>query len=95
MNRFGINLWNWCAGLGDDCLGKPTRAAELGFTAVELPMTVPAVSPALADEIRDTGLAVSLCAAMGPGRDLSSEDPTVRSATMETAKEGFEICRGI
>ena len=58
MNRFGINLWNWCAGLSDDCLGKPTRAAELGFTAVELPMTVPTVSPALADEIRSTGLAV-------------------------------------
>ncbi len=82
MNRFGINLWNWCAGLSDDCLGKPTRAAELGFTAVELPMTVPTVSPALAGEIRSTGLAVSLCAAMGPGRDLSSENPAVRSATM-------------
>lgn len=38
-------------------------------------MTVPTVFPALADEIRSTGLAVSLCAAMGPGRDLSSEDP--------------------
>ena len=83
MNRFGINLWNWCAGLGDDCLGKPTRAAELGFTAVELPMTVPTVSRELAAEIRDTGLAVSLCAAMGPGRDLSSEDPAVRRCTME------------
>ena len=83
MNRFGINLWNWCAGLGDDCLGKPTRAAELGFTAVELPMTVPTVSRELAAEIRDTRLAVSLCAAMGPGRDLSSEDPAVRRCTME------------
>lgn len=83
MNRFGINLWNWCAGLGDDCLGKPTRAAELGFTAVELPMTVPTVSRELAAELRDTGLAVSLCAAMGPGRDLSSEDPAVRRCTME------------
>lgn len=83
MNRFGINLWNWCAGLGDDCLGKPTRAAELGFTAIELPMTVPTVSRELAAEIRDTGLAVSLCAAMGPGRDLSSEDPAVRRSTME------------
>lgn len=83
MNRFGINLWNWCAGLGDDCLGKPTRAAELGFTAVELPMTVPTVSRELAAEIRGTGLAVTLCAAMGPGRDLSSEDPAVRRCTME------------
>lgn len=83
MNRFGINLWNWCAGLNEECLGKPTRAAQLGFTAVELPMTVPTVSNELAAEIRDTGLAVTLCAALGPGRDLSNEDPTVRASTME------------
>lgn len=83
MNRLGINLWNWCSGLNDECLGKPTKAAELGFTAVELPMTVPTVSPELAAEIRGTGLAVTLCAAMGAGRDLSSEDPSVRAATKE------------
>lgn len=83
MNIFGINLWNWCAGLNEDCLGKPTRAAELGFTAVELPMTVPTVTDALAEEIRETGLAVTLCAALGPGRDLSNEDAAVRASTME------------
>ena len=82
MNHFGINLWNWCAGLDAQCLGKPTRAAELGFTAVELPMTVPTIPTALAQEIRDTGLAVTLCAALGPGRDLSNEDPAVRASTM-------------
>ena len=82
MNHFGINLWNWCAGMDAQCLGKPTRAAELGFTAVELPMTVPTVPPALAQEIRGTGLAVTLCAALGPGRDLSNEDSAVRASTM-------------
>lgn len=83
MNILGVNLWNWCAGLNENCLGKPTRAAELGFTAVELPMTVPTVSDKLAAELRDTGLAVTLCAALGPGRDLSNEDAAVRSATMD------------
>ena len=51
MNPLGINLWNWCAGLGPDCLGLPARAARMGFTAVELPMTVPEVSPALRQEL--------------------------------------------
>ena len=65
MNPLGINLWNWRAGLSEDCVGLPTRAARMGFTAVELPMTRTDVPPAFADEIRDTGLKVSLCAARG------------------------------
>lgn len=95
MNRLGINLWNWCAGMSDDCLGKPTLAARLGFTAVELPMTVPNVSRELAAEIRDTGLAVTLCAALGPGRDLSSEDPAVRDSTMEYLTACLETGRSL
>lgn len=93
MNHLGINLWNWCQGLSEACLGKPTLAAKMGFTAIELPMTVPAVSDALASEIRQTGLAVSLCAALGPGRDLSSEDPAVRRATMEYLIQCLETGR--
>ncbi|MFQ9679382.1 MAG: hypothetical protein ACLRZH_04100 [Ruthenibacterium lactatiformans] len=77
MNPLGINLWNWCAGLSEECLGLPEKVARMGFTAVELPMTQPQVPSALADEIRNTGLAVSLCAALGPGRDLSSFDSAV------------------
>jgi len=83
MNPLGINLWNWQTGLGPGCLGLPTRAAQLGFTAVELPMTTPTLPAGLADEVRATGLQVSLCAAMGPGRDLSNFDPAVRAATMD------------
>ena len=77
MNKFGINLWNWCAGLSDECEGKPTRAKEIGFGAVELPMTVSCVSERLKDEILSTGLEVTLCAAMGPGRDISNEDSEI------------------
>lgn len=85
MNKLGINLWNWRTGLSDDCLGLPSKVARMGFTAVELPMTVPEVSDRLADEIRDAGLAVSLCAAMGTGRDLSSFDERVRASTLAYA----------
>lgn len=87
MNHLGINLWNWKPGLSDDCLGLPAHAAQMGFTAVELPMTVPTVSSPLRDEIRSSGLAVSLCAALGAGRDLSSFDPAVRAATMDYLTE--------
>lgn len=55
MNPLGINLWNWCAGLSEECLGLPEKVARMGFTAVELPMTQPQVPSALADEIRNQG----------------------------------------
>lgn len=82
-NRLGINLWNWVNGLGPDCVGLPTKAAKMGFTAIELPMTCPEVDEALADEIARQGLEVSLCAALGPGRDLSNFDEIIRNRTME------------
>ncbi|MBE6905213.1 MAG: sugar phosphate isomerase/epimerase [Ruminococcaceae bacterium] len=83
MNCFGINLWNWTNGLGPDCLGLPAKIAEMGFDAVELPMTQPAVDERLAREIRANGLKVTLCAAMSPGRDLSNFDPQIRADTMD------------
>lgn len=83
MNPLGINLWNWVSGLGPDCLGLPTRAAEMGFTAIELPMSQPRLPAGLTEELRAVGLPVTLCAALGPGRDLSSFDAAVRSATMD------------
>ena len=83
MNPIGINLWNWHPSLGAHCLGLPQRIAAMGFTAIELPMSVPVVDAALIQQIRDSGLRVSLCASLGPGRDLSSFDPAVRTSTME------------
>lgn len=52
MNKLGINLWNWALGLSDACCGLPTKAAKMGFTALELPMTQPTISPTLRDEAR-------------------------------------------
>lgn len=83
MNKLGINLWNWVPGLGEACLGLPAKVADMGFTAIELPMTVPDPGAALEQEIRRTGLAVSLCAALGAGRDLSSFDAEVRRSTLQ------------
>ena len=83
MNPLGINLWNWRTGLDEGCVGLPTKVAALGFTAVELPMSAPTLPNGLAQEICSAGLAVSLCAAMAPGRDISNFDPAVRAATMD------------
>ena len=86
MNILGINLWNWCKELNSACCGIPTKIKEMGFTAVEIPMTNSSLPSLLRDEIR-AKLQVSLCAAMGKGRDLSSFDPSVRKDTMKYLTE--------
>ncbi|QAT51204.1 sugar phosphate isomerase/epimerase [Caproiciproducens sp. NJN-50] len=83
MNCFGINLWNWVNGLGRECSRLPEKIARMGFTAIELPMTQPGLDLELKQEIEATGLETSLCAALGPGRDLSNFDAAVRASTME------------
>lgn len=90
MNKLGINLWNWKSGLSDACCGLPTKAAEMGFTAVELPMTQTQLSPDLRDELKSLDVEVSLCAAMSNGRDFSSFDPVVRASTMEYLTQCLE-----
>lgn len=83
MNRIGINLWNWTALLDDSSAALVEHAASLGFSAVELPMSVPVPGNlgALRDTIGRLGLEVTLCASMTGGRDLSSEDAGIREST--------------
>ena len=83
MNKLGINLWNWRPGLDEGCLGLPAKLRDMGFTAIELPMSTPELPEGLEREILDSGLEVTLCAALGPGRDVSSFDPEVRAATKD------------
>ena len=90
MNPLGINLWNWTNTLGPDAPGLIRRAARMGFTAVELPMTPP--EPAGLEAIRaaleETGLAVTLCAGSAPDRSLASDDPALR----KNAFDYFSAC---
>lgn len=81
MNPIGLNLWNYVTHIDEKSLGLPTHVAELGYTAVEIPMTSPVLPPQLIDEVRATNLAVTCCVAMFKGRDISNFDPAIRTNT--------------
>lgn len=83
MNPLGINLWNYVNVIDENSLGLPTHVKKLGFTAVEIPMTTDILEPRFIEEILDTELEVSLCAAMFQGRDISNFDASVRASTLE------------
>lgn len=80
MNRIGINLWNWNNAPSEDYIKWMERAADMGFGAVELPMTD--LESVRWDQVRDFArnrqLEITLCASLPAGRDISSFDAQER-----------------
>jgi D-psicose/D-tagatose/L-ribulose 3-epimerase len=79
--RFGVNTWVWTSPLTTNELKRlASTVKEMGFDWIELP--IEGLNDfdytAAGQIIRDHGLGVSLCAAMGPDRDLIHEDSALR-----------------
>ncbi len=98
MRPLGVNTWVWTSPLTDAQLPELLgRVAEMGFTAVELPLesagdlTAPAVRSALAD----TGLQPYVVGARAPGRDLVVADPGAVAATQDYLRACVDLAAGI
>jgi D-psicose/D-tagatose/L-ribulose 3-epimerase len=84
--KIGASTWLWTSPLTTQSAETLLpRIAQLGFAAVELPLEDPALVDAkrVAALARDHGLAVSVCGAFGPGRDLTHADAKIRAATQD------------
>ena len=82
----GASTWIWTSPLRDDVLaGLAPRLAGWGFDVVELPVeAVGDWDPARAAEVlAATGLGATVCAVMGPGRELVAADAATVAATQE------------
>jgi D-psicose/D-tagatose/L-ribulose 3-epimerase len=81
MPRVGINTFVWVSPVTTAAVRElAPRVAALGFDQIELPIegTGDVDYPEAAAVIRDHGLQVSVCAAMGPDRDLIHPEPAIR-----------------
>lgn len=92
--QIGASTWLWISPLTTQAAETLIpRVAELGFSAVELPLE----DPALVDARRvrqlayDYNLKVSVCGAFGPGRDLTNADARVRQATQDYIKSCLDF----
>jgi len=69
----GVNTWVWTSPLTDETLDRlARRVAEMGFTAIELPLEQPGDWDAVraADTLTELGLTPIVIGAMGAGRSL-------------------------
>lgn len=79
--RFGVNTWVWVSPLTTAELETlAPKVARMGFDWIEVPIegTSDVDYARAAQIIKDNGLGVSVCAAMGPDRDLIHEDEAIR-----------------
>jgi D-psicose/D-tagatose/L-ribulose 3-epimerase len=80
--QFGVSTWLWTSPLSTDELARlATHVAGMGFDMIEVPIegTDDLDYARAARVVRDAGLAVSVCAAIGPDRDLIHPDARIRA----------------
>lgn len=91
--RFGVNTWVWTSPTTTEELRKlAPHVASLGFDWIEVPLeSVDDMDHAEGAKIvRDNGLGVSTCAAMGPDRDLIHPDEAIRQSGMAYIRQAVD-----
>jgi D-psicose/D-tagatose/L-ribulose 3-epimerase len=91
--KLGINTWIWTSPLTtDEFPALAEHIATMGFDLVEVPIERPGdLDYTRAGAIaRDQGLAVTVCAAMSPDRDLIHPDESIRDNGMAYVRHCIE-----
>jgi D-psicose/D-tagatose/L-ribulose 3-epimerase len=85
MNPIGVSTWVWTSPLTTEAFPRVAKhIAELGFDLIEVPIEDPSDLDygRAASVVRDLGLGASVCAAIGPDRDLIHKDADIRANAM-------------
>lgn len=96
--KFGVNTWVWVSPLTTaDIAQLAPKIAGMGFDWFEVPVEDTEVINyrEAAAILKDNGLAVSVCAAMGPDRDLIHEDKAIRDNGMAYLKHCIDAVRAL
>ena len=98
MNPIGANLWIWDSPVTTGVIrNRAPLVLAMGFDLIELPLENPGdwdadlVRPIL----EDLGLAASVCAAMAPGRDLTSGDANIVASTQNYLRICIDAAAGV
>ena len=92
--HFGVNTWVWTSPLTTKELENlAPKVAGMGFDWIEIPLEgLDDLEPGRGRAIvRDFGLGVSTCAAMGPDRDLVHPDPAIQQNGMAYIRGCIDI----
>lgn len=91
--NFGVNTWVWTSPTTTEELKQlAPHVGELGFDWIEIPLeSIDDMDHAAGGAIiRDQGLGVSTCAAMGPDRDLIHPDESIRNSGLAYIRQAVD-----
>lgn len=96
--RLGVSIWLWTSPVTNEVIEHYLpKIADMGFDTAEIPVEDPGSLDA--DRVRNaferSGLHVTTCAAMGPGRDLLSPDEQVRKDTMTYFRDSIDFANKV
>ncbi|MBA2598258.1 MAG: sugar phosphate isomerase/epimerase [Chloroflexia bacterium] len=92
MNPIGVNAWVWVSPPTDAAIAAlAPRVKAMGFDLLELGLENPGDwDPArMAEVFAANGLGATVCAAMGPGRDLT--DPALVASTQDYVRTCIDV----
>lgn len=96
--KIGVNTWVWVAPLTtEDIIKLVPHVAGAGFDWIEFPLEDIGGFDykEAAALVKDHGLGVSACAAMGPDRDLIHEDPAIRASGMQYIHDAIDATQAL
>jgi D-psicose/D-tagatose/L-ribulose 3-epimerase len=96
--KFGVNTWVWVAPLTTEDVNELVpKVAGVGFDWIEFPLEeIGGFDYQQAGAlVREYGLGVSTCAAMGPDRDLIHEDPAIRANGMQYIRDAIDATAAV
>jgi D-psicose/D-tagatose/L-ribulose 3-epimerase len=94
MITYGVSTWLWTSPFKTETVALFPKIKAMGFDAVEIPVEYPELIDAR--EVRKAldanGLSPIVCAAFGPTRDLTHDDPSVHKNCIDYVIQCFELC---
>ena len=94
--QIGVNGWVWTSPVNTEEFSRlAPRVKQMGFDLFEfgIESTTDLDYTQAARVARDNGLAVSVCAAMGPDRDLIHSDESIRKNGMEYVRHCIDAAK--
>jgi D-psicose/D-tagatose/L-ribulose 3-epimerase len=97
VNAFGASTYLWASPFGDDHLDLFVHARKLGCDVLEICIEDPSLVTAAAvhEAATEAGVAVSVCGAFGPERDVSHEDAAVRRGALEYLRRCVDLAAAV
>jgi D-psicose/D-tagatose/L-ribulose 3-epimerase len=98
MAQIGVNAWVWTSPVNTAEFGRlAPMVKKMGFDLIEFGIegTSDLDYAQAATIARDNGLGVSVCAAMGPDRDLIHSDESIRSNGMDYVRHCIDAAKTV